>query len=480
VADTAAWRPAAAWLALLLFASLAYFMPAPASNELSRFALVRALVERGSLAIDPDAETTADRARVGEHSYSDKAPGASLLAAPAYFAYLRIADVVGVPRPAVARESRMRVLLPGAEDRLFLSPSLRRAVYVCNLFSNALAAAALAAMFFPLLGAWGLPARRALLLTVAVVAGTLLFPYGTVFFGHVLAAAGLFVAFALLERGSPLRAGLAAGTAVLVELPAALGAAVLVGAILTGPVRARALARFALGALPPLLVLAAYQTAAFGRPWSTGYGHLVDPTFAAGMGQGLLGVGWPRPGAFLAMWLGRERGLLYLAPVLIFAVIGLGRGLARPESRRRAAIAGAMVLGFALLSSGYYMWWGGAAAGPRHFIPALPFLGLGLVWLGPWLDRPVVRVAFAVTLGLSIANQLAVTTVSPLAPHEIDLLFEHTWPRLVRGEVAILPGSTNLGLLLGLQGARSLLPLLGLWALGGWTVLGALPDEQAE
>ena len=39
-----------------------------------------------------------------------------------------------------------------------------------------------------------------------------------------------------------------------------------------------------------------------------------------------------------------------------------------------------LVIGFYLaLNSGYYMWDGGAALGPRHCVPMLPFLALGLV-----------------------------------------------------------------------------------------------------
>jgi hypothetical protein len=235
--------------------------------------------------------------------------------------------------------------------------------------------------------------------------------------------------------------------------------------------RLLAIGRFAAGAAGPLFVLGAYQTAAFGGPFASGYAHVADPTFAAGMAEGLLGVGLPRPSVFVAQLFGPSRGLFYLSPVLLLAVFGLYRGLRAPGTRRPAAVATVMVLLFALLSAGYYMWWGGAALGPRHLIPALPFLCLGFAWLGPGRRRFWLFVALLV---VAVANQLAGTAVSPHAPPDIDLVREHVWGHFLRGEVALYPGSSNLGLMVGLRGAASLLPLLVLWALGVWTVLGAL------
>jgi hypothetical protein len=228
----------------------------------------------------------------------------------------------------------------------------------------------------------------------------------------------------------------------------------------------------------PLLALAAYQTAAFGVPWSTGYAHVANPTFAAGMAHGVLGVGWPRPTVLLLLLVGRTRGLLYVAPVLALAFVGLVRGVRAPESRRRALSAGAIVVAFLLMNAGYYMWWGGAALGPRHVIPALPFLCLGFAWLpaqwlpgGPTAAEPPARQwpldLFVVLLAVSVVNQLAAVAVSPLVPPGVEVLFAHTYARLVRGEIAILPGSTNLGMLLGLRGVISLLPLLVAWGVGG-------------
>src|SRR5262245_39122619 len=79
-------RATAVALAAFLFVSYAYFYQAGGWNQNSRFALVRAIVEEHELSIDKTMRfrgerVTGDVARVGDHFYSDKAPGLALLAA---------------------------------------------------------------------------------------------------------------------------------------------------------------------------------------------------------------------------------------------------------------------------------------------------------------------------------------------------------------------------------------------------------------
>ena len=67
-------------LGFALLFSYAYFYQGGGWNQNSRFALVRAMTERNTLQIDAYRDATGDRAVSNGHFYSDKAPGASLLA----------------------------------------------------------------------------------------------------------------------------------------------------------------------------------------------------------------------------------------------------------------------------------------------------------------------------------------------------------------------------------------------------------------
>jgi hypothetical protein len=216
--------------------------------------------------------------------------------------------------------------------------------------------------------------------------------------------------------------------------------------------------------------------AAFGSPWRPGYAAISRPEFAEGMSHGLMGIGLPRPGVLLAMLVGRARGILYTAPVLLLAFVGLGRrATTGPRDARAPAILAAAVVGyFLLMTAGYYMWYGGSAFGPRHLIPALPFLCLGL----PFAFRRPRPVVLGILLALSIANQLFATAVEPAAPMVRDVLRDYLYPHLLRGEVPLVPGASNLGALFRLHGPASLLPLAALWGAALWLLLPLLPGAS--
>src|SRR5205085_11659844 len=91
-------RPTAAIFALL-FGVYAYFYQAGGWNQNSRFDLVRAVAEHGTLAIDRYAANTGDDSRFGGHYYCDKAPGASALCLPTYALMYRIAGAPDPVRP---------------------------------------------------------------------------------------------------------------------------------------------------------------------------------------------------------------------------------------------------------------------------------------------------------------------------------------------------------------------------------------------
>src|SRR5437763_10159004 len=74
----------AEWLFLLTFVTCAYFYAGGGWNQNAQFDLTRAIVERGTFAIDSFAFNTGDISRYGVHVYANKAPGLSFLAAIPY------------------------------------------------------------------------------------------------------------------------------------------------------------------------------------------------------------------------------------------------------------------------------------------------------------------------------------------------------------------------------------------------------------
>ena len=470
-----AWmrRPEAA-LFVLAFGVYAYFFQAGGWNQNVRFDLTRAIVEQHTFVLDDYIVNTGDYAFANQHFYSDKAPALSLLAVPVWAAV-----------HPFAHGQRVRGWLVNLGG------------YLSTVVCVAVPAALAVAMFFRVAGALGAPAAAAALLAVAWALGTLALPYATLFYGHQLTAALLVLSFGLLvtaraagdwTRGRMLAVGFLLGLAVATEYPAALAVAV-IGLYALAGVRPRPmLIWIAAGAALPIFALAAYHTAVFGGPLTSGYGATGDRARDGGI---FLGITLPSPVVFRKVLLSPGRGLLTHAPWLALGVAGATL-LARDRARRPEGLTclGVILLGLWFNSSLTQTpgdWAAGRGFGTRHLVPSLPFYVLGLVGLiGDWWRRPrlraLVAAGFLVLVALSARRMLIATAVHPEPPLVDEPFEDYLLPRWREGKVAVnvLPMHTgpadedpvawNLGQKLGLAGRLSLLPLAGFGLLAGvWT-----------
>jgi len=337
------------------------FYHAAGAQDVSRLALTQSMSADGSLRIDRWGEGALDTAIYDGHYYSDKAPGMSLLALPTY-AFLRASGLVDtdVERVGVWHNQRM--------------------LWVLRLMTGGLG-------FFTLVFlvgrvAEGIVAGTGAATATALGLGTLVLPLAATVFGHVVAGALAFAAFVAAWSGSrasngrDLRfavGGLCAGLAVLVEYQTALIAVVLVVYLATRTARGALV--FVAAGLPSAVALAAYNTAAFDSPLHFSYSY-VNELFAQPQSSGLFGIGVPSPERLtdvLVSW----RGLLVQTPVLVLAAAGLVL-LWRSGVRAEAAVCAAIALLFLWITAGYYDPIGGLSPGFRFFIPAIPFLAVGL------------------------------------------------------------------------------------------------------
>ncbi|MDC0717725.1 hypothetical protein [Nannocystis bainbridge] len=491
-ASVRAEAPVLVPLAVAVFAATSYFSGPPAWNQNSRLALTRALVEQGTTIIDDYHATTGDKSQRDGHFYSDKAPGTSLLAAPAYALYYGAGRLVGADAPEVRlvpldpRDPNRDPAARRPGDRLFYNQAYRTALYVSRVGSVGVFAV-LGALALYLLALRRLGDRAgALLLAATYALATPALIYGSALYGHQLCADLLLLGFAgiLLGHGRTAMAfgtGMCLGLAVLCEYPAAVPVALLwLFAWLRRGTRFAVVA--ALGGAPAAIALAIYHSVAFGGPLKTGYDFVYLAEFAEGMRVNY-GIHAPDPGVLLELLFGAFRGLFYLAPVLLLAPWGLACELRGwppgPWSRssgtwpvRQVAAVCLGVIGFYLaLNAGYYMWDGGAAIGPRHCVPMLPFLALALA--------PAIRAVPRAVLGLALlsgALTLLLAASAPEAPQFGDPLWGHAWPRIWATDTGYT-GPANLGRMLGLPGPLSLVPLLLVLA---WCYAQARPHLGAR
>jgi hypothetical protein len=484
------WRRPEVPLFMLVLGAYAYFYQAGGWNPNSRFDLTRALVEHRTSMIDRYAHNTGDlscrgpsgrcqqaRAEAGEHYYSDKAPGASWLAVPAYaLAYA----VFGTDRPTLR----------------YLALSAWWVTIVAIGVPSAMAVV----MLYRLLEAFTDSEPVRLTVTLAYGFATLAFPYSTLFHGHQLAAALLLVGFAWLVRaqhlttkpptaGGLVGVGAVLAYAVVVEYPVAMAVVLLVGYATTCVRPWRRLVWLVAGGALPVMALISYHWLVFGGPLTLPYAFSTQRPRHIGF----MGIGRPSRDVLWAILVSGYRGLFYSAPWLLLAIPGAMALLGRWGRRPEAVVCVGIAAWFVSLNSALVDWRGGWAMGPRYLIPALPFLSILVVGVAPRSPpRDAARLAGCVAgAGLALALiaasavlMLAGTAVQPEPPMDLPHPFtEYLLPALFRGELSVNtqsvedmwpqqrgdPQAWNAGQLVGLDGLASLAPL-GLYvaAIGSW------------
>ena len=374
-------------------------------NQGAHYALVRAL-SRGSPIIDRDRGKTGDVSWFHGHYYSNKAPGLAFVLLPEY-EVLRYGGL----EHALGR-------LPGVSNST-VGSSWALGLLGCIL-PGLLALLLVQRLGDVLADGYGTAAA------VTIGLGTILLPFSTLLYAHLLSASLGFAGFALLwlehERRGVLRplvaasAGALAGFAITTEYPLAL-VAVVTGVYLLARSRSvRAGALYASGVSAGLLPLAFYNRWAFGS-----FSHLsyVDAVSRGGRSghdllkantKGFFGLGRPSFST-AAELLFSKIGLVTLTPIVVLGVVGALLLFRRGRAPEGLAIC-ALVLAYLLYNSGYYDPWGGPAPGPRFMIPIFLLLGPPLALL--------YRLAPLTTLALGLPSILLMAAVTATGPMQAD------------------------------------------------------------
>ena len=437
------------WLIAIAIAYLyvfPYFPKIQSANELPRIYLVKAIADEQTFAIDRGVQrwgSTADVSPSHGHHYSNKAPGSSMLAAPAYLAVRVVAG----------------------------EPSLRASMWIARFVAGIVPMLLFLLLLYGFLERFAPdPAVRKLVL-VAYALGSLAMTYSILFYSHQLAAICIASAWILAldvadrRRGllAMTAAGVLAGGAALVDYQA-IFAAVPVAAHVLYKLRAwprkellRVVAIAVAGAAVPIGILLAYHAACFGSPWRTGYD--ASESFAHFHQEGFLGITRLRWEAFWGSFARRDNGLFFLAPWLLLAFPGAYLLLRRhdvPDRKGVVAVGLAVFVIYALFVSSINFWRGGWGVGPRYITAMLPFL-LPLVAVAfTAVEHRLARGAMA---GLVVVGVVVYALSSATFPYWPDSmqhpLFDVTF-RMLGDDLA----AANAGSALGIGGVAGLVPYL--------------------
>ena len=436
----------AAWV---LLAGLASDFGA-GSDAMSRnhVELAVSLVDDGDPVLDefvdgfaPGGKDEEDKSLRNGHYYSGMPPGAGFLTVPVYAAL----------RPAV------NIAVRHAGSRGSYTPAFVRvsivALLATVLVCAPIAAGAVAALYARLRRMGG-SMHESLLLAAGLAVGTLFLFNGTRL-SHKLIATCLvwFAAMLVPTQRKPgtwrgwVLCGFLLMSAVAVEYSLALAVPVvgLYGWWRSGW-RWRAPLGMLAGAAVPLVVLLVYHTVCFGGPTRVPYGFRAWG--ARWHKAGTYGAGAPSPFKAAMLLGGIEVGLLYFSPFLALGVVGLVRGLVRRSSPQRALAVVGIVLAivFWVYNSSLDVVWRGSSFGPRFLLPAVPWLVLGVAWLGRFRWRnALLAVLIAVSALMNVLPRLTwfpgqnypgvVTALGALVrhgPHTYGVDFAH--------KIGVVPG----------------------------------------
>lgn len=327
----------AAFFGIILFLSSWHLFGGGNDNVTSRAAMVAAIVEHGTLNIDAYAERAGDKALINGHYYSEKAPLPALIVVPFWW----VVHHVSPSSPSDGTLNPALIRLGG-----FLSGSVPFALIVTLVWLRLRASN----------GHGRIPPAWAAALPLF---GSFLFIQSGAFFGHLIGAMFLLLAYRAQQRDRLIGCGAWAGAAVLCEYTVAVFP--LCWAVLVLLRRDyRALGKLALGALPACMILCAYNMAISGTPFTIGYTHQVGYDFM----HVAAGFGLPRIDHLWHITLSDYRGLFFYAPVLSVAVIALFVQRDAPRWWMDPVILPAVLSIIAI--SGFGGWWGGWSYGPRY------------------------------------------------------------------------------------------------------------------
>ncbi|MGK6319052.1 hypothetical protein [Sphingomonas sp. DT-204] len=406
-------------------------------NHATRLFAALSIVEQGDATIDEYQALTIDKARFGDRFYLDKAPGMTLMVLPA----VAFADAATGQQ---AHDLSIQLYDPAFER--FLRWRLRLAVATSVALLTALAALAL----FDWGGAIGGSTGAGLFAAIAYALGTPIWGWSTTLFGHAPVAALFVIAAWAAWRGSSgarvstglaLLSGLALGWAVVVDYVAVIGG-VAIGAWALWRLRPygfpiRPIVAALAGGLAALAVLAGYNLFAFHTPFRLGYQGVVG---FEGMQQGLFGLTYPKPGVLFEILVGDRRGLMWVAPILVPAVIGCALMLRRRSTRDIGVLALAVAVLTLLYNASYAYWDGGNSTGPRHVVPMIGLLALGLAPLWGTAQSRLKALLLAMLAGsIALNSVIASAEIMSGGREPFPLWSDVIRDRFLAGQLRTLP-----------------------------------------
>lgn len=451
---------------LLLLVCFAYFFPRWADwGQNSKMDLTMAIVDQGTFQIEDYYTNTGDYALYKGRHYSDKAPGTSFLGVPFYALFKTALPPAFLDRLTdrlASNTALTATLLEGGTGLLREKVFFAMALAFVTFFTVSIPSATLGVLIYRFLQRFVGQGRTPLIVALTYGLATVAYPFSSILNGRQIVAVLTMATFYLLYRhrrqetgpNTLWLVGFLMGWSAITDYPTVL---ILAGlffyALFTAPNR-RDLWRLVLGALPPIALAAWYNYSCFETPLPVGY--FYSELYKDLHYTGFLSLTHPTLPALYGLTFSPFRGLFYLSPFLLLVVPGfwlMGR-----DRKHRAEFWVCLwsMLSFLWFNASSAMWWGGFSVGPAYLVPMVPYLTIPIAYaLKDWLPhrwgRGLVGLLIVWSWLVTWAETIAGQSFPDMTPNP---LIQRSLPLLVAGNIA-----RNWGMLLGLRGWGSLIPL---------------------
>lgn len=327
--------------------SVFYIDYLPGWNNASRVALPLSLVLEKHWHIDTYADFTGDKATIGTHYYTDKAPLPSLLLVPPIYLYNQLFDLA-----SQSTNKQMRVALILAALLLGVVPFLLTISLSIKILSHNHVPIWLIYLFF---------------------FGSFTFAYASTGFSHALSGYFILLSFFFLKEEKPLLSGVAVGLAFTSEYLTIFFGIVWGIYLLTNKKFSSALRLF-LGVLPFIAFLAIYNYYQTGHPLH--FAYRFQENFA--MNAHNYGFTWPKLQAFWGLTFSPYRGLFFYAPMLVILIFFWVLATMKFSQNKLSNLAALSAITYLILLAANKSWYGGWTFGPRYLYPSAILLFVGL------------------------------------------------------------------------------------------------------
>jgi len=351
-------------------------------NEISRFALTRAIAEEHRFEIDSFANQTSDRAYFNGHYYSDKEPGLSFIAIPIYatwkFLYYNF-----FPTSFIQNNLADSIHFTNKINNVLLFDYLNPGFFILlsmilvTVLISPLFTALTVVLIYKISKYFTQKENYKMLLVFTFGLGTLAFPSALIFSDLTVATFLCFLAFYILFKEKErkiknnkyiLFAGILVGFSVTISLITILiGLAFIIYIIYYSK---KNVVYYFLGAFLGILPLFIYNFFIFGNPivfTRDNIDQIIWPFALQVLPRSL------KPFIMFRLLIDSYKGLFYYYPILLLSIPGLY--FMYKQFKIESFLIIFIFLLFLLINSSLIEdWWGGAFFGPRHLTYIIPFL----------------------------------------------------------------------------------------------------------